>query len=58
MCVCDNYIIQILEQNIIKPCNTNLGLESLIARVDDGFLVIVHSVSAALAWTSGGHWFI
>lgn len=29
--------------------NTNLGLESLMARADEAFRVIAHSVSAAFA---------
>lgn len=45
------------KKTVSKPCDTNLGLESLIARVDDGIRVIVHNVSATLAWTSGGLWF-
>lgn len=36
--------------------NTNLGLESLMARADEAFRVIAHSVSAALACTSGVLW--
>jgi len=46
----------ILRKQEVKPCNANLGLESLIAKVDDGIRVIVHNVSATLAWTSGGLW--
>ena len=41
----------------MKLSDANLGLESLIARVDEAFRVIVHNVSAALALTSAGHWF-
>lgn len=41
----------------MKPFDANLGLDSLIARVDEAFRVIVHNVSAALALTSAGHWF-
>lgn len=37
---------------------TNLGLDILTDRADGAFLVIVQSVSAALTWTSGGHWSI
>lgn len=34
--------------------STNLGLESLAARVEEALRVMAHKVSAALAWTSGG----
>jgi hypothetical protein len=44
-----------IKRKIMKLSNANLGLDSLIARVDEAFRVIVHNVSAALALTSAGH---
>jgi hypothetical protein len=52
----NNYLRNI-KRKTMKLSDANLGLESLIARVDEAFRVIVHNVSAALALTSAGHWF-
>lgn len=51
------WIHKILYGQTKSHLNTNLGLESLVASADGAFRVIAQSVSAALAWTSGGHWF-